>query len=44
MNLELIKIFNKIIDNKYCKNNHKKFYSNEYYLINIFDMLNNINK
>lgn len=44
MNLELIKIIDKIIENKYPKNNHKKFYSNEYYLINIFEMLNDINK
>ena len=44
MNLELIRIINKIIEDKYPKNNHKKFYSNEYYLINIFEMLNDINK
>jgi len=44
MDLELIKIINKIIEDKYPKNNHKKFYSNEYYLINIFEMLNDINK
>ena len=44
MDLELIKILSKIIDNKYCKNNHKKYYSNEYYLINIFEMLNDVNK
>jgi hypothetical protein len=44
MDLELIKILSKIIDNKYCKNNHKKYYSNEYYFINIFEMLNDINK
>ena len=43
MDSELIKIFNKIIDNKYPKNNHKKFYSNEYYLTNIFLMLNELN-
>ena len=44
MDLELIKIIDKIIEDKYPKNNHKKFYSNEYYLINIFEMLNDINK
>jgi len=44
MNTELIKIFNKIIDKTYSKNNHKKYYLNDYYLINIFEMLNDINK
>jgi hypothetical protein len=44
MDTELIKIFNKIIDETYPKNNHKKYYSNEYYLVNIFQMLNDINK
>ena len=41
---KLIKIFNKIIDEIYSKNNHKKYYSNEYYIVNIFQMLNDINK
>jgi hypothetical protein len=44
MDTELIKIFNKIIDDKYKVNKHKKYYSNEYYLTNIFVMLNDINK
>ena len=44
MNKQLIEIFNKIIDKKYKKTNHKIYYSNEYYLINIFEMLNDINK
>ena len=44
MDFILIKILTKIIDDKYPKNNHKKFYSNEYYLNNIFEMLNDINK
>jgi hypothetical protein len=44
MDIELIKIFNKIIDNKYKVTKHKKYYSNEYYLTNIFEMLNDINK
>jgi hypothetical protein len=43
MDLKLIKIFTKIIDNKYKVNKHKKYYSNEYYLNNIFTMLNDIN-
>jgi len=43
MDTKLIEILNKIINNKY-NNNHKKYYSNEYYLINIFEMLNDINK
>ncbi len=44
MDTELIKIFDKIIDNKYPINKHKKYYSNEYYLKNIFELLNDINK
>jgi hypothetical protein len=44
MDSKLIEIFNKIINNKYKSNNHKKYYSNEYYLINIFEMLNDVNK
>ena len=44
MDKQLIEIFNKIIDKKYKKTNHKTYYSNEYYLINIFEMLNDINK
>jgi len=44
MDLKLIEIFTKIIDNKYRVNKHKKYYSNEYYLKNIFLMLNDINK
>ena len=44
MDKQLIEIFNKIIDKKYKKTNHKIYYSNEYYLINIFEMLNDINK
>lgn len=44
MDFVLIKILTKIIDDKYPKNNHKKFYSNEYYLNNIFEKLNDINK
>ncbi len=35
MDIELIKIFNKVIDERYKKTNHIKKYSNEYYLINI---------
>lgn len=44
MDNKLIEIFNKIINDKYKPNKHKKYYSNEYYLINIFEMLNDINK
>ena len=44
MDLKLIKIFTKIIDNKYKVNKHTKYYSNEYYLNNIFMMLYDINK
>ena len=44
MDNKLIEIFNKIINDKYKTNKHKKYYSNEYYLINIFEMLNDINK
>ena len=44
MDLTLIKIFTKIIDNKYKVNKHTKYYSNEYYLNNIFMMLYDINK
>ena len=44
MDPQLIKIFNNILNNKYPKNNHKVYYSNEYYLNNIFYMLNDINK
>jgi len=44
MDTELINIFNEVIDNKYNKTKHKTYYSNEYYLTNIFEMLNDINK
>ena len=44
MDIELINIFNEVIDNKYNKTKHKTYYSNEYYLTNIFEMLNDINK
>ena len=44
MDRQLIEIFNKVIDKKYKKTNHKIYYSNEYYLINIFEMLNDINR
>ena len=44
MDIKLIEIFNKIINDRYKMNKHKKYYSNEYYLINIFEMLNDINK
>ena len=44
MDFVLIKILTRITDDKYSKNNYKKFYSNEYYLDNIFKMLDDINK
>ena len=44
MDKQLIDIFNKVIEKKYKKTNHKIYYSNEYYLTNIFEMLNDINK
>jgi len=44
MDTELINIFNEVINKKYNKTNHKTYYSNEYYLTNIFEMLNDINK
>jgi hypothetical protein len=44
MDTELIKIINKVINDKYTKTKHKTYYSNEYYLTNIFEMLNDINK
>jgi len=44
MDTELINIFNEVIKNKYNKTKHKTYYSNEYYLTNIFEMLNDINK
>jgi hypothetical protein len=44
MDIKIINIFNKVIDNKYNKTKHKTSYSNKYYLINIFEMLNDINK
>jgi len=44
MDTELINIFNEVIDNKYNKTKYKTSYSNEYYLTNIFEMLNDINK
>lgn len=44
MDQQLIDIFNKVIEKKYKKTNHKIYYSNEYYLTNIFEMLNDINK
>ena len=40
----LTDIINKVINEKYTKTKHKTYYSNEYYLINIFEMLNDINK
>lgn len=44
MDIKLLEIFNKIINDKYKANKHKKYYLNEYYLNNIFEMLNDINK
>ena len=44
MDKKIIKILDKIITKKYKKTKHKTYYSNEYYLINIFEMLNDINK
>ena len=44
MDKKLIQIFDKIITNKYTKTKHKTYYSNEYYLTNIFEMLNDINR
>ena len=44
MNTQLISIFNEVINDKYSKTKHKTYYSNEYYLTNIFEMLNDINK
>ena len=44
MDIKLINIFNEVINEKYTKTKHKIYYSNEYYLINIFEMLNDINK
>jgi hypothetical protein len=44
MDTELINIFNEVINNKYNKTKHITYYSNEYYLTNIFEMLNDINK
>ena len=45
MDKQLIDIFLEILDEKYPKKtNHKVYYSNEYYLINIFEMLNDVNK
>ena len=46
INKEIIKILDKIITNKYNykTKNYKRVYTNEYYLLNIFEMLNDINK
>ena len=44
MNTQLISIFNEVINDKYTETKHKTYYSNEYYLTNIFEMLNDINK
>ena len=44
MDKRLIQIFDKIITDKYTKTKHKTYYSNEYYLTNIFEMLNDINR
>ena len=46
INKEIIKILNKIITNKYNyeTKKYKRIYTNEYYLLNIFEMLNDINK
>ena len=44
MDYKIIEILDKIITKKYKKTKHKTYYSNEYYLINIFEMLNDINK
>ena len=44
MNKELIIIFNEVINDRYKKTKHVTYYSNEYYLTNIFEMLNDINK
>ena len=41
---QFINIFDEIIKNKYKQTKHKVYYSNEYYLNNIFEMLNDINK
>jgi hypothetical protein len=40
---QIINILDKTIKNKYKPNKHKVYYSNEYYLINMFSMLNDIN-
>jgi len=46
LNKELIKLLNQAINIKYHydTNKYKRVYTNEYYLINIFEMLNDINK
>ena len=44
MDKKLIQIFDKILTNKYTKTRHKTYYSNEYYLTNIFEMLNDVNR
>ena len=41
---QLINILDKTIKDKYKPNKHKVYYSNEYYLTNILEMLNDINK
>ena len=41
---QFINIFDEIIKNKYKQTKHKVYYSNKYYLNNIFEMLNDINK
>ena len=46
INKELIKLFDEAIQKKYDykSKKYKRIYTNEYYLINIFEMLNDINK
>jgi len=46
LNKELIKLFDEAIKKKYNYKDkkYKRIYTNEYYLINIFEMLNDINK
>jgi hypothetical protein len=44
MDIKLLEIFNKVINDKYKINKHKKYYSNEYYINHIFEILNDANK
>ena len=46
INKEIIKILDKIITNKYNykTKKYKRVYTNEYYLLNIFEMLNSSSK